>query len=370
MRFPAFSRHSALSMACALASASSVCAYADDSVTTSISGYGTVGGTVTDNPTLQFRTSSTQFKGATEQLDVGLDSRLGVQGTVRFGDKFNVTAQTLAARKGDKDFDLGLEWLYGQMTLAPGLDARVGRVVLPTFMISDSRHVGYSLPWLHTANEVYILMPFTSLDGVQGQWRTSLGPASITTQVSYGRSDAQILTGLGPLTFNGKDLWNLSLSAELGNWTLRSAQTKATVPTVLGPISYNQQDSFLDLGLQYDNGQALVLTELVKRRQNQVPGLGIPLSRTTSYHVTAGWRFGDLTPMLRFAHVKNDGASVADLGNHATPGASLRYELMRNVALKLQWDRYDADNYLAFTNSDQSSSAKVNVIGFGADFVF
>lgn len=341
---------------------------ADRDITTSFSGYGTVAGTFTDRAASEFRTSGAQFTGATDRLTVGLESRLGLQGTVRFGDKFSLTGQALAARRADKDFDIATEWMYGQLNLAPGLDVRLGRVVLPAFFVSDSRYVGYTQPWLRPPEEVYTALPFSSLDGVQALWQKSFGDTVVSAQISHGQTQVDLLVNGNVSTYKGRDAWNVSLGLEHGDWTARLAQTRMTVANSL-PIPYDNHDRFIDAGVQYDNGKAIVLAEWVKRTENDIPGFGQPISAITAWYVGAGWRFGDVTPMVRYARIRDDGGLNA-FPKQASVGASLRYELVQNVALKAQWDRYDASSQAAFIAPLATTGTKVNVVGFGADFVF
>ena len=347
----------------------------DEGISTTFSGFGTVAADVASSSRYQFVANPSQFKGASREPDAGLDSRIGLQGVVKFDPQFSLTAQALSERRGSDDFGIGTEWLFGQFTPTPGLDLRLGRVVLPTFLISDSRNVGYAVPWLRSPNEVYGALSFTNLDGLQGLWRVNAGSATLTSQVSYGKTSAKVNAGsLGVIDAQARNVLNLGFTAEAGDFTVRVAQTRLTVPVALplGPttsIQFDNQDKFLSIGMQYDNGSALVLSEWARRRENDVPGLGLPISATTAWYVAAGWRFGTWTPMLRYAAQKNDGSLVTFPGKPSL-GASLRYDAFRNVALKFQVDRYDASSPDAFTAPSATAGTKVTVVGFGADFVF
>lgn len=342
---------------------------------TSFSGFGTIATTTTDSASYQYKTSATQFKGASNRMDIGLNSVLGLQGIVRFDDKFTVTAQALAKRVGNKDFDIGAEWLFGQYHAAEGVDLRLGRVVLPAFSLSDSRNVTYSQPWLRSPTELYSSHPFSTLDGVQALWTRSFGGVVLSTQASYGSVEAIVSApGFGELTVQGKDVVNLNATVEVNAWSLRLAQTRLTTPFTLPlnqstVVNYNIQDRFTQLGLQYDDGRAIVISEWVKRTENSAPGLGRPFIAATAWYAAAGWRFGDITPMVRYVRFRDDG-SLSRLGTTSSVGTSVRFELARNVAAKLQWDRYDATTSTVFIVPATSTGTKVNVFGAGLDFVF
>jgi hypothetical protein len=360
----------ALATACLL---SAFGAHAADGMSTTFSGYGTVAGTFTDDGDAQFVPYSNVFKGPTDHMDVGFESRLGVQGTARFDSQFSVTAQVLAQRRGDKDFDPGVEWLYGQYSPVDSLDLRLGRVVLPAFLLSDSRYVGYAQTWLRAPTEVYGQMPFSSLDGVQALWHKSVGPAVVSAQVSYGTMDAQLNFGsLGKVDIQGNDTTNVSLGVELGNWTLRAARTTTNSPLNLPiapnmTVGYTAHDHFMDLGGQYDNGRAIVVGEWVRRTENDMPVLAMPLIASTSWYAAAGWRFGSFTPMAHWAGSRYDGSLLTGAATHSV-GASVRYDVTTNVDLKFQVDRYDAAG--PFRPAADTTGKKIDVFALAADFVF
>lgn len=130
-----------------------------------LSGFGTIGATVTDNSDAQFRSDLRQPRGADESVDFGVDSKLGLQANAKFNDTFSAVGQLLVSRRSSKA--ASLEWLYGQAKLPMGFTAKLGRMVLPTFMVSDSRNVGYAAHWLRAPHEVYSLYPPSSFDGGQ-----------------------------------------------------------------------------------------------------------------------------------------------------------------------------------------------------------
>src|SRR5580658_3996005 len=147
-----------------------------DGITTSLSGFGTAGGTFTSDGKYAYDHDSTEFTGASNSFDVGLESRIGVQAVVSFDPQWSVTAQEVAKLRGSTNFDPGTEWLYAQYQPDSNWKLRLGRVVLPVFLISDTINVGYAVPWFRAPNEVYFAEPLEHLDGGQALWQHSLGP--------------------------------------------------------------------------------------------------------------------------------------------------------------------------------------------------
>ncbi|HLZ98622.1 MAG TPA: hypothetical protein VKP66_11855 [Steroidobacteraceae bacterium] len=366
-------RHAATAMALALGIAAA--AEAGDGMTTSISGYGTVGGTFTSDSKFAYHHGVDEFTGASTTLDVGLESRLGVQAVFDFGSGFSVTAQELAKERADKSFDLGTEWLYAQYQATSDLKLRLGRVVLPAFLLSDSRNVGYAATWFRAPNELYALEPFQNLDGGQVVWHHGVGPVAVGLQMSYGTTRQNFLVNGLSLPSNANYGLNESATIEYGDFLVRAAQTKLVVPTTIPlsatyAISYDVVDKFTTVGVQYDDGKTIAMGEWAKRTQNTGPGLPLALGKSTSWYMAGGRRFGKLTPMVIYGKVDQGLTLLGPSGNFGAWSGSLRYDLVRNVALKAQLSRAQAADSVYWVANDPTSTKYVNVYSVGADFVF
>jgi hypothetical protein len=350
---------------------------ADDGITTTFSGYGTLGGTFTTGDSrVAYRHDGSEFDGASGQFDLSLESRLGLQAVVDFGSGFSVTAQELIRQRGADAFSLGTEWLYLQYVPDPDWKLRVGRVALGTFLLSDSRNVGYAAPWFRAPNEVYGAEPYQNLNGGQVFWSHDVGPVVLGLQGSFGNTyqDADYQGYLLRTTI--KNAYNLSASLQYQSFLVRVAQTVLNEPIVL-PITipgfnpnFEDKDKFLSVGIQYDDGAAIVLAEWAKRSENLVPLFNEPLAASTQWYVAGGWRFGKLTPLVTYGVSEQYNSLSGPAGRFGTWSASLRYDVVRNIALKAEWSRPQATNPVYWVNPDPTSSTRVNVFSLGADFVF
>jgi hypothetical protein len=367
--------HGVFAVVLALGLGLATTARAGDGVATTITGYGTLGGTFVSDGDYAYRHDSSEFVGATNRFDVGLESRIGVQAVFDFGSGFSVTAQEVARRRGSEDFSLGTEWLYAQYSPAAEWKLRVGRVVLPTFLLSDSREVGYAAPWFRAPNEIYASEPFNYLDGGQVLWRHSVDQAALSLQSSYGRTKQRVETNGGVLSIDANYVFNASASIEYANVLVRVAETNISSPLTI-PLSatyslnFNAKDKYLSVGIQYDDGKAIALGEWAKRSESNAPGLPVPLVASTQWYAAGGWRFGKLTPMLLYGKYKPDQSLLFPAGDYGTWSASLRYDVIRNVALKAEISRVQAGNGFYWVTPNLTSREHLNVYSFGADFVF
>lgn len=331
-----------------------------------LTGFGTMGAAVTDTDEAQFRTALQQARGADKTADFGVDSRLGLQANAKFNDIFSMTGQVLVSRRIAKS--ASLEWLYGEAKLPAGFTAKLGRMVLPTFMISDSRSVGYAAHWLRAPQEVYLVYPASSFDGGQVTYQQGLGPVTLTAQLSAGKakSTISVFGAQGQVELDG--IRSVNVQFETGPWQARLGYTTADAETRGLPLPL-LTDKFTGAGLQYDDGRAIVLTEFVTRRQDSV--MGGPLD-SDSWYLSAGWRFGKFTPYGTHSRLKPKGFAYGTTVSDKSTALGLRWDAMSNVAVKAQVQKSES-GALSFVNASPAFAAgrpSVQVVSLAVDFVF
>jgi hypothetical protein len=348
-----------------LVAVSAQTAHAAEGPTWKFSGFGTVGGVIADTGEAQFHSNTLQSSGAGRSLDLGVDSRLGLQANVKFNDTFSAVGQLLTSeREGVKT---KAEWLYGEASAAPWLKLRLGRMVLPVFLVSDSRNVGYATHWVRAPIEVYGLYPASAFDGAQVQVQTDWGDTHFTVQASVGRSEVDIHASATKVDAKLKNLYSLNLVVERGNWTLRLGDTESrnTELAELGLLPFD--DSFRGVGVGYDNGKLLVQAEYVARRTSNNGLLDMD-----GYYATVGYRMGAWTPYGTIGRYEPSRSILLNGTDTRSLAAGVRWDAFRNVALKAQFESTQ-NNGLNFVNTSPAFDArasKVNVFTLVVDFVF
>ncbi len=345
-----------------------------DGVTTTVSGFGTVGGTFTSDGNFAYRHDSTEFIGAMNQFDVGLESRLGVQAVVDFGSGLSVTAQEVFKQRGSSAFSPGTEWFFGQYSPVSSLDLRIGRFAIDTFLLSDSLNVGYAAVWFRAPNEIYASEPFKYLDGGQGLWRAEIGPVSFKLEGAFGTTQANLVIGGLPITQSARYAGNIAASVDYKSLLFRVAKTDVDAPLTLqlGPhsVTYTTKDSFTAVGLQYDDGHALMLTEWTKRSQNDIPIVDKPLAASSQWYVAGGRRFGRYTPMVTYGDYRPVVQLISPPGDYRAWSEMLRFDVIPNVDLKAEYSRAPVGDTRYFVTPNFKSDERVGVFSLGADFVF
>lgn len=406
----------AIAVAIALAAPCAVLAQESAMPGVSFSGFGTAGVVRTNTDLAEYVTSVLQPGGATRKADFGVDSLIAGQVDVKAMDKLSFVGQLVANRTADDDYKPHVEWAFGRYAITGDLSVRAGIMAVPVFMLSDSRLVGFSYPWVRTPTALYSQVPFTNFQGVDVVYRKELGGVNLTLQPYYGKAPTHIpdATTGGHITVDLDRLAGVNLVAEKGAWTARAGylQTQLTyhsaqIDQLFGGLrqiapflpgagaladslsSVDKKITFAGVGLGYEGGNLLAQAEYGKRKCD------LFLASTSSWYASAGYRFGNFMPHVTISQVKTDSATSQSVVPAAGPFAPLaiglntllagqnpaqktvavgvRYQLAKSADLKLQWDRVKLPNGAVgnFTLAQPGfAGSTVNVYSAAVDFVF
>ena len=131
----------------------------------SFSGFGTLGAIHSDSDRADYLVDAFHPDGAgyTRRWSADADSRLGLQLTTNFASRLSAVVQVVSEQRYDGTYRPAVEWANVKLQATPDLSVRAGRVVLPIFMVTDSRKVGYANVWVRPPVEVYSLVPVTGV---------------------------------------------------------------------------------------------------------------------------------------------------------------------------------------------------------------
>lgn len=351
--------------------------------------------------------------GHSSEVSAEVDSRLGLQLTAELTPKLTAVGQAIVEQRYDGTYKPELEWANIRYDLTPNLTLRAGRVLLPTFMDSEHRNVGYALPWVRPPLEVYRMVPVTSNTAVGASYRFRVGETINSLRLNLGRRD---IDTPGGTDVEAKEGVTLSYRLERGPASFFAGYStgKLTVESVqplfdgfrqLGPPGQVIADRFgaddkrfdlLTIGARYDPGDWFIRGELARRNTK------LFLADSHGWYVTGGYRFGSVTPYLTLADRAVDSAtSVAGvdttglapalaaqarqlnaglnglLGSAAAQkrlGIGARWDIASGFALKLQLDHMDLDEgspgFLVNEQPGFQRGGTVTLFSATLDFVF
>jgi hypothetical protein len=394
-------------------------AYAQDSSAVRISGFGTAALTWTDTDQAEFARPN-QARGVKKSPRTGVDSNLGLQADYAINDWLSVTGQGLVRKDGEDDYGAELTWAFVKAKVSNEVSVRAGRLVLPTFMISEYRNVGYANTFLRPPSEVYSQVPLNSVDGADLTWSKAFGDTTYTAQLAFGRSKTLLSSGFDAEL---SSLRALTLTAEHGPFTVRVGRTEAKL-TVEAPQfntlvaslngagtafkigqlndmarlvdNHKKKGSFTSAGLGMDWNNIVAQTEYAQRKLDTASGA------TDSWYVLGGYRFGKFLPYYSHAKlsVSSDftntvpsacaaGSPAActptvralsnalealrtstNNGAQSTDTIGLRWDFASSADLKFQIDRVKPDPKGMLLRAAPGFKGPVTVGAVAVDFVF
>lgn len=392
----------------------------EESMRLSLSGYGSLGIVRSSDSKSDYLTDA--FKpngpGHTRQWSADVDSRVGAQVALQLTPVVSAVVQVISQQRYDNSYKPSIEWANLKYQATPDFSVRAGRIVLPIFLLNDSRKVGYANPWVRPPVEVYSLVPVTSSDGLDASYRFGVGDTTNTLQATYGRFNSKFpgAPDFGTGTAKARNLFALVDTIEVGSITARFSyvNTNLTIDAFnpffdgfrqFGPAGAviadkyavdNKRVSFVGVGVGYDTRNWLAMGEWARMDTRSILGV------RSAWYVSSGYRFGKLTPYLTYARLINEGvtsdgglptsflppqvAGIANLLNSSlnsllassaaqkTISIGSRWDVSSKIALKLQYDQIrrapGSTGTFGNTQPGFEPGGKANVLSATADFVY
>jgi hypothetical protein len=347
--------------------------------TFSFSGFGTVGAVRSSEDRADFTANGLRPNGPghTRTWSFDVDSRLAAQLAADVNSRLSAMVQVVSEQLYDNTYRPRIEWANLKYRINDDSSIRIGRTVLPVFLVSDYRKVGYANPWVRPPVELYTLIPITNTDGVDASYRVDAGALTHTIASVYGRSDTRVPM-LGVV--EGKHTWVISDTVEWGAATLYAIylRSKVTIPALRpffaafhefgasgGALAEkygveNRAVTYRGVAASYDPEHWFAMGEWGQSR------LGPFLGDATAWYVSAGHQWSRFTPYVVYAQVRVDSprsepgldptalppiaadsaaslnaalnAQLASLTEQNSATIGVRWDFTRNFALKAQYD--------------------------------
>jgi hypothetical protein len=343
------------------------------------SGFGTVGIVKTNTDDAQFGRDR-QLGGADKSIDHMVDTNLGFQLSAHANSWLSATVQGLVVKRDDASPKLEAEWAFLKVGPIADLTLRAGRMALPTFVVSDSRNVGFANTWLRAPNEVYGLAMLRRMDGVDLTYSHGFGPVRLSATVLAGDSE---LRALGE-DYAANKVRGGNVQAQIGPVALRAGKVVSDV--YVSSAQPKEQYAFTGYGITYDEGNVIAQAEYVQRRAEYYYNL----VAANGWYTMAGYRFGSLTPYAIYSKTKPlnspDHLPIQMLYplisyQQKTVALGLRWDAAAFASVKFQVERADTNGTpgVSFSRTDAPAPAlrfaapvskPVNVISLAVDFVF
>lgn len=384
----------------------------------SFSGFGTLAASSTDDKNVGHHFPF-QKNYKADQWATDVDTRMGVQLDVNRGGTFSGVLQLTAMQRDKGEFRADVEWANVMWTINEAWRVRVGRMVTPVFMQSDSRFVGYAMIPVRYDQALTDIYALSRHDGAEAIFATGLGGGNLQLQGFAGTSkyrvpgielEGELIAGgaatysYGPFTVRGgytggkakvigaaADQFK-TISAALGNPLLAPAcPLCAGEQTKFNELTEGFDFSLFSVGGSYDSGNWYAQAEYTSATYTGT------LSDTSGYLVLGAYRWGRFTPFISASGLSTssnneavltgvgpaaplaaavNGIYLSHLVDRTTFSVGLRWDFASNVALKIQADMVKHDHPTApmggsFPNlSPAAYDGKVNLYTAALDFIF
>ncbi len=265
------------------------------------------------------------------------DGILGLQTDYTIDSRSSVTAQLVSY--GTQNYQVEDAWAYATFKPTSDTQLRMGRQRIPFYMLSEQLDVGMSYPWARPPVEMYA-NPVNTYDGISGKYSWMLGDVSGDLNFMAGDAPTTSNSPYIPLGFDIKNARGFSFNVYDGNFTfhggvnagnvnlnLADDQTPTkmfqglnTLLTAVGnPGIVDQLATFYDLGMIYDDGSLLVMSEVADLQYSQ----GVLQDPFRGY-VLLGYHMGDFLPNFTYSSTRTNSSgnsrrsqALADLNNPA-----------------------------------------------------
>jgi hypothetical protein len=345
---------------------SAAAAAPDSPLTFSFAGFGTLGLVHSSESRADFTSSNFQARGAgySRRWSPNVDSLIAGQITASVGPRWTAVLQVVAQESYDNTYLPQIEWANVQYAITPDFTVRLGRTATGSFLISDTRKIGYAHPWVRPPTELYSMVSVTSNDGADLSYRARTGPATNTLHASIGSIDYRYPIGGGVDTehVNSHEQMAIYDTLERGPITLHASygQAHVTIPR-LGTLfaayrefgaqgtaiadRYDVDDSivgFAGLGANYDPGSWFLTGEWARVHSHSAIG------EKTAWYLSSGFRLGNWTPYLTFADLRaNTPTSAAGITPNTLPPALAATAANLNAGLNQALDSINAQKTLS-----------------------
>lgn len=396
--------------------------FLQNTLTTSVSAYGTVGAVFSDSDSFGFRrnisSSAAAFKGSPEML---VDSQFNIQLSAHYQSWLQASLQfKIRDQNNNDDVDDYLPLAYLNVKPNSRLSIRGGRLPIDVFMLSESRDVSYAYPWARQINLFYGLFELDSFEGMDASYRHQLGKGNMEWRVAGGDFYAHISPSdnafirshskpfySGVVQYDQQPWrWRFSyLHTEIssfrflyGEYQLSENLIKLLPDLGADTLSVLNSSSMLGsklqqyaVGFSYEDYQWQFQTEAFS-----VKFIGENVMDFASGYISIARRIGEWTPYFATARLYSAGrpqtnalldsftdhqiSAIAPLAamisskiNQSVLITGVRWDFSSKMALKLQWNHSitgDRGAYMWQIKPNQKIDRHINSWSLSLDFIF
>lgn len=381
-----------------------------------LSGFGTLGLVNIDSEHYGFRPDISYEDGTFKnEWDLRTTSILGIQPEYRINDQFDLVSQFIYRNQNKFSLDTVTRMAFLRYSPQADLSFRFGRTTIDLFHLSEYTDVGFAHPWAKVPTEVYGLITYRHLDGIDVSKSFQLDNSTLRAKIFAGESKAHQSSylehdELGITNVRGLSLeWDTSNLILKGNYTRARAKnevlstkiltdTVAQIDPVLWPnnLAFAEELTLKNKRVSYASisGQLFLSDWSIITEFSSVSGDGIFLRpvkngytsliynykkhafyTTYSYSKAKAYRFDQNVDRTTFSQLITEIELAGNFLNSTQKSISIgwRWNVTEQLALKTQFERTDIDandSALWVSKTFNFPSEVVNSLYFNMSFIF
>ena len=395
-----------------------------------LSGFGTLGLVSTDSEFYGYRRDISQTKGAFEhELDFNSVSVFGLQLDANINNTLDAVYQSVYRDQNDISVDSITSMAFLRYSPHVAWSVRLGRTPVDLFLLSEYRDIGFAYTWAQAPSEVYGMIPYRHLDGLDITYSTQFSDLTLRSKVYTGKSKADISAVDFTEEIKIDNIYGVSLTLEAMNWAVNVRYTEVKVaqntslqkslsqgisqiPDAIWPNSasfaesislLNRNIKYASISGRYDFGSWQLLSEFTHTKSESpvIPELLagyasiIKQYKDHAFYLIAAFTDSDNfdisalnvnTQLLSFVprglelyHAVNQSMNFY-ASNQQTLSVGWRWDIKENLALKLQLDHTKVEeeggtlwlnkNTTAIPNQLLTPKETINTLSTNLSFTF
>ncbi len=379
------------------------------------SGFGTLGLTLSDSDRYGYRKDISVNEGVySGDVDFLAHSLLGLQVEKKITDNIDFTSQAVLRKVTEPSLSKYFTLAFLRYSPSVNWSFRLGRTAPDIFFITDYRDINIAHTWAAVPGEVYGLIPYRHIDGLDITYTTQFLDSTFSSKIFTGVSDGDIAYGDNSEPIDLDSILGLSLTLDHTNWIVQAKHTHTKLANETLTNQYlidfiNTVPEFIwedaeqfsnDLRLKNKkttyssiSTQAYLSDFILTAEVARITSDSTSIPKLKSGYASIAYQFNSLTfysvyaftdsPNFKFNEENVDPSLIPELvaaiesssnyfaSNQKTFSLGCRWDLSANVAANFQWKNTDIDydgDTLWINTSGQSPAETVNTYMLNVSF--
>jgi len=194
------------------------------------SGFATLGAVVSDSDHHGYR-KNVGSDGAvySGEVDFKQHSLLGLQADWSISSNFDAVYQGVLRDLPEPSFDRYTTLAFLRYEVNTNWSVRLGRTAPDLFLLTEYRDVDFSYIWATAPNEVYGIIPYRSIDGLDVTYQQRGLGGVFKTKFFTGASETEISASSVVEKIKIEDIIGIALSFDHFNWIVHAKHTQVTI---------------------------------------------------------------------------------------------------------------------------------------------